>query len=81
MKAFFFVVIEKFKNEKFVHNMEHEAENRRALLDWIYSKFGESIETIHILNEEDADDKKDPSKFNKKTGYRPCYRGMQQLWS
>lgn len=66
MKAYFFVVIENFKNEKFVHNMEHEAENRKALLDWVYSKFGESIETIHILSEEDADEKKDPSKFNKK---------------
>lgn len=54
MKAYFFVVIEKFKNEKFVHNMEHEAENRKALLDWVYNKFGESIETIHILKEEDA---------------------------
>lgn len=54
MKAYFFVVIENIKNEKFVHNMEHEADNRKSLLDWIYSRFGENIETIHILKEEDA---------------------------
>lgn len=54
MKAYFFVVIEKFKEEKLVHNMEHEAKDRKSLLDWIYIKFGENIETIHILKEEDA---------------------------
>ena len=54
MKSYFFIVIEEIKGEKFVHNMEHEAESRKELIEWIYRKFGENIETIHILKDENA---------------------------
>lgn len=54
MKAYFFIVIENFKGEKLVHNMEHEAENRKGLFDYIYKRFGENTETIHILKENEA---------------------------
>lgn len=54
MKAYYFVIIENLNGKKYTHNMEHEAENKKNLFDWAYRKFGENIETIHILNEEDA---------------------------
>lgn len=54
MKAYYFVIIENLNGKKYTHNMEHEAENKKNLFDWAYRKFGENIETIHILNEENA---------------------------
>ncbi len=53
MKDYIVVVIEITKGAKFVHTTQLHAENKKELFNKLYDSFGEKIESIDIIREEE----------------------------
>ena len=53
MKDYIVVVIEVAKGHKFAHTTQLHAENKKELLNKLYDMFGETLESINIIREEE----------------------------